>query len=56
MTKAQAVAIGGTKTSQRYGTEHYKRIGRLGGLYRLPTLEELKQGKKHFIKGGLNEC
>ena len=43
MTRAEAGRKGGTTTAKRYGRQYMAEIGRKGGLYREPTLSELRQ-------------
>jgi len=31
MSKREAGKLGGSRTKERYGTEHYRKIGRIGG-------------------------
>jgi hypothetical protein len=42
MTKAQAGAIGGTATFNKYGSDEMVRRGKLGGRPRLLTLSEIR--------------
>lgn len=34
--------LGGLQTALRHGSDHYRKMGKIGGRHRKPTLDELK--------------
>lgn len=55
MTRKEAGAIGGKSTASKYGPDYMATIGRQGGNFRDPTIEELRlmaEPNKNNKKGG----
>lgn len=56
MTKSEAGKLGGLKTASKYGKEYMASLGKQGGTYRSPTIEELRRmaDLKNNKKGGMS--
>ncbi|MER3395850.1 MAG: hypothetical protein C4318_00055 [Acidimicrobiia bacterium] len=51
LTRAEAGRLGGLKTRERYGSQHYKAIGRQGGAKGGAVTKE-KYGSDHYKRIG----